>query len=430
MKIIKEYLKTHQWILYLVVFIIAVFFHLNQQLGVYDDVFFQQKSSELGIINFVSMRYNVWTSRLIIEALMIILLQLPSIVWIISDSLMYVIVYYSLSKMFNNSKSTAINCLILLLIFLVPFSYFGTAGWYATTTNYLWPLALGLYSLLICMERFREKNVSTLKYFFVFISIIYATNQEQVCALILGYLILFNLVYYFKNKKLSRLYISLFIISIIMLVFHMTCPGNQMRTISEINTWFPGFKNLTMLEKAVLGYIGVFSSLFTNKNIIFVLFLCLMPICVILYKGKKIDLVISILPICEILFIYISSKLVTIPYIGNLYNYVKIYANKIDTVDFSTESFICIIILSTVFLFSIIYIITKYTNNFLMKNVILISGILSKMILGFSPTVFVSGVRTSIYLYYAILIIILLILQEDIFNKMINSYWSLNEKGD
>lgn len=58
----------------------------------------------------------------------------------------------------------------------------------------------------------------------------------------LGYLILFNLAYYFKNKKLSKLYISLFIISIAMLLFHMTCPGNQMRTISEINTWFPGFK--------------------------------------------------------------------------------------------------------------------------------------------------------------------------------------------
>lgn len=65
-----------------------------------------------------------------------------------------------------------------------------------------------------------------------------------------------------------------------------------------------------------------------------------------------------------------------------------------------------------------------------MKNVIFISGILSKIILGFSPTVFVSGVRTSIYLYYAILIIILLIIQEDIFNKMSNSHWSLNEKGD
>ena len=427
MKIIKEYLKTHQWILYLVVFIIAVIFHLNQQLGVYDDIFFKQKSSELGIINFVSMRYNVWTSRLIIEALMTLLLQLPSIVWVILDSLMYVIVYYSLNKIFNNSKNIVTNCLILLLIFLVPFSYFGTAGWYATTLNYLWPLALGLYCLFICVERFREKNISTLKYFFVFISIIYATNQEQVCALMLGYLILFNLAYYFKNKKLSKLYISLFIISIAMLLFHMTCPGNQMRTISEINTWFPGFKSLTMLEKSALGYVGAFSSLFTNKNIIFVLFLCLMPICVILHKGKKIDFLISILPICEILLIYISSKLDTI---GNLYNYVKIYANKIDIVDFSTKSFICVIILSTIFLFSIIYIITKYTNNFLMKNVIFISGILSKIILGFSPTVFVSGVRTSIYLYYAILIIILLIIQEDIFNKMNNSHWSLNEKGD
>lgn len=44
MKIIKEYLKTHQWILYLVVFIIAVIFHLNQQLGVYDDIFLNKRA--------------------------------------------------------------------------------------------------------------------------------------------------------------------------------------------------------------------------------------------------------------------------------------------------------------------------------------------------------------------------------------------------
>lgn len=418
MKMIKEYLKTHQWVLYLIVFIIAVILHLNQQLGIYDDIFFKQKSSEMGIINFISMRYNVWTSRLIIEALMTLLLQLPSIVWVILDSLMYVLVFYSLNKIFNHLRGVTISLLILLLIFLVPFSYFGTAGWYATTTNYLWPLALGLYSLSICVERFKGERISTLKYFFAFVSIIYATNQEQVCALILGYLLLFNITYYLKNKKFSKIYISLFIISIMMLIFHMTCPGNQMRTISEIDTWFPGFKNLTVLEKAALGYVGFFSSLFTNKNIIFLLFLCSLPACVIVYKGKKIDLLISLLPICEILFVYSSSKLHTLPYIGNLYTYVKVYANKIDAVDLSAMSFICVSILSTVFLFSIIYVITRYTNNFLIKNIIFLSGILSKIILGFSPTVFVSGVRTSIYLYYAILVILVLVLQEDIFDKM------------
>lgn len=47
----------------------------------------------------------------------------------------------------------------MLVIMLFPFGTFGVAGWYATTLNYVWPLALGLYGLSYIIQIISNEKV-------------------------------------------------------------------------------------------------------------------------------------------------------------------------------------------------------------------------------------------------------------------------------
>lgn len=97
-----EKLKRNYVLIFsLIVFLIMLIKHLNVELGTGDDIWFLDIAQKTNLIEYLTMRYSTWTSRLIIEAIMLILLQLPSLVWIVLDSLIFVLVYYAIIKILN-----------------------------------------------------------------------------------------------------------------------------------------------------------------------------------------------------------------------------------------------------------------------------------------------------------------------------------------
>ena len=148
MKKVTEYIKNHIWVIYLILFVFMVVRHASVKLGVADDVWFLEQS-KMGLIKYTQMRIQTWTSRNIIELVMLVLLNINKWVWIILDSGMFVLILHSLRKIVCSTKENdwLITLFLMFIIMLFPFGTFGVAGWYATTLNYEWPLALGLYGL-------------------------------------------------------------------------------------------------------------------------------------------------------------------------------------------------------------------------------------------------------------------------------------------
>ena len=146
MKKVTECIKNHIWVIYLILFVFMVIRHASVKLGV--DVWFLEQS-KMGLINYTQMRIQTWTSRNIIELVMLVLLNINKWAWIILDSGMFVLVLHSLRRIICPIKENdgIITFFLMLVIMLFPFGTFGMAGWYATTLNYVWPLALGLYGL-------------------------------------------------------------------------------------------------------------------------------------------------------------------------------------------------------------------------------------------------------------------------------------------
>lgn len=183
-----EKLKRNYVLIFsLIVFLIMLIKHLNVELGTGDDIWFLDIAQKTNLIEYLTMRYSTWTSRLIIEAIMLILLQLPSLVWIVLDSLIFVLVYYAIIKILNGKDKLWINVVAIIMFLSFSFNYFGSAGWYATTINYAWPLAFGLYALSFIPSFCVSKEIRKIDYFLLGFSLFLSTNQEQMCALIFGF---------------------------------------------------------------------------------------------------------------------------------------------------------------------------------------------------------------------------------------------------
>ena len=118
-----------------------------------DDVWFAIVNENKNLFTFITERYNTWSSRVIIETILVIFAKyLPVSVWKISNLGIFYLLVYSISKLLiihKNENIKIINTYISILIFLIPFSLYFEAGWIATSTNYLWVASTGLYTILL-----------------------------------------------------------------------------------------------------------------------------------------------------------------------------------------------------------------------------------------------------------------------------------------
>jgi len=411
----KKFLKN-KYLKYILLFIIILIYHLLLKINYGDDVWFKNIDSG-EISNYIINRYNNWSSRLIIEVVMIFLLDLPSLVWCILDSLIFVLLAYSISYLFTDNKYKFIAC---LLVCIYPLSRFSEAGWYATTLNYLWPLALGLFAFIPIKNAINSTKEKRYMYPFYLIATLFACNQEQMCAIMLCFYIIF-IIYLYKKRKLNKFIICQFLLMLASIFFILTCPGNDVRSIAETSTWYPAYENFGSITKLILGIISTFSVSILYVKIPLLLLTILLP--VMIYKDNKnvISRIISLVPITIIGFIkFCRLFLINVhPIFEKIINNLSLFTNPIDelVIDFKIIFLLFVII---VFYISIIYCLTillKKENKYL-AILILLAGLSSRFIMGFSPTIFASGFRTFTFLEYSIIILIVYILME--YKKYIN----------
>lgn len=117
----------------------AVLWHVVLSTNVGDDmVYFKtllDGNSSLGEI--LAHRYETWSSRMMIEAVLIPLVHCP-LLWKILD----IVIFTSLPVLLCGLLGVTGRgrWFVTGLVLLYPFADMASAGWIATTTNYLWPL--------------------------------------------------------------------------------------------------------------------------------------------------------------------------------------------------------------------------------------------------------------------------------------------------
>ena len=365
-------------ILYTFLFLIMLIKHIFAKTGTGDDAWFLNYS-QLGIKNFTILRMETWTSRNIIEAFLILFVKNGKWLWTIVDSLMFVLIAYDIYKIVSLKKHNyyMLGCIILIISFF-PFRMLNQAGWYATTINYIWPLALGLYVLSFIPRTYQGDKLSVFQKGTVILSTLFSSNQEQMCLLIIGFFGLY-------------------------LIYQLMSPGNANRKVTEIALYYPEFKYFSLVDKS---YIAVMSTICTGLlTCPFIIYFFNLSLGYLIYqsKGNKKEFILLVIFSLINLIIRISGK---IPLLSTINCFFARYTETIKAINYLNLSSYIIILYFAIFTIFCFYLIYKYVSltRFYIVGIILIAALCSRLVMGASASIFASTTRTFINSYFLIII--------------------------
>lgn len=400
MKKIKEQIISN--IPYYLLFIVLLFIHLQLNVNTGDDVNFAIRANTMTFADFNIYKYYNWSSRQLIESVLYFI-SVHSHIWIILNSLVITIISKLIEELFCvHTLKMKILCCIGTLIY--PLMDMSSAGWMATTINYYWPLCGILINLYYLQKSNNLINLKWYEYIVSFIALLFAANQEQGFAILLG-VYFFYVVYCFINKKKISFFASLNIILIIASgIYIFTCPGNWVRKQQEIKTWFPEFETLSIFRKIEIGISStVYPILFkTNMPMLFLSSTILM-ICNT-FKNSLLKASSMIIFMMTLIFGLLGKYLIDFyPNVSWLYSILGSHGilNLNDLKSF--VPYMMFLIEFIALLIVLLFLIKKDTKN-IDIFIILLIGFGSKFMLCFSPTVWASGNRTAVFFYFSMII--------------------------
>lgn len=413
-KINKIY-KSNYFPFFVLAFLMLIL-HLTFTPNLHDDAWFSAIWEQGNPFEWLYSRYSYWTSRIVIEFFLIFITghQLYWI-WRLLDIVMILVIVYSISKLFIKTEIRKNNWILCALFILYPFKDMFSAGWGATTLNYLWPLALSLFSLLSIKKRFQNIKIKWYEYLIYTIILLYGANQEQTAFLLTFIFGSATLYYIWKFKKPDLLLLLQFFISAAQLMLVFICPGNEARKVMSITGSFIDFDMLSFFDKIQIGLSSTLHKVIFSPNLLFTMLVLVLAILTFQSTKDRLYRSISLFPLVVSLgFGLFQKNLVTVfPFGDKIINGISKYGMiTIENADLLTTYLpvllgiaVCVCILLN------IYIIFESSQTTWLSIGILILGFASRMSISLSPTIWESGDRTYLFFYIAILIVILIFVQ-------------------
>ena len=398
--------------LFILELVLTIFITPNK----YDDKTFLESVTGTSILSYIGPRYFTWTSRFLIEFVLCFVLKTSKYLWILIEALMVALAGYSISRIFIKDNKSQNNVMLLFMILVYPLNAMNSAGWAATTVNYMWPLAACLFALIPIRKIWDGEKIKIWEYFLYSIGLIFAGNQEQTCAILCGTYILFTILMIIKNKKIHPYMIIQTILITASIIFILTCPGNYVRNEQEITNLFKDFEMLTFLDKLSLGLTSTMGFIIKKRNLVYTMLSLLIAIYVFSTYKEKVYRIVAIIPLLSICLLGIMPQVTNtmFPYFGSFREFVTeervmlTAANSNNLMNvipliFACTNFICLAL-------SILLIFKNLKNN--IAILVFFVGLASKIIIGFSPTAFSSVERSMIFFEFAMIIVCILIWQE------------------
>ncbi len=387
---------------YILLMSIFAVYHTCMGLTV-DDVYFSGITlSEL--LPWLASRYVTNSSRTVLEFVLIVMLNLPRLVWHIADLGMLLLLAVFSVKLLSDGRGKedvqTVRWLVILSILIFQTEEMSTAGWVATSMNYMWVTAAGVFFLWFLWNHMHGRQLSPVMYLPALLALVFSANLEQSASLILGFGLCF-LVYstyniYQREKKLhcSWILIALAVAAVNML-FALLCPGTDARYEDAVNFWFPEYAGFGLFHRIRLGVEVTMNDLFYVFHPNSVVFLLVMTWlgwknsrC---WQGK----LLAVFPLAMSLWFLL----------GNAFEFGPEWLRfSFPVVWRRPEHLLCLAVYGVAVLgvlYNIAVAFGKQPKTLLML-IIFAAGCCSRVVMGLSPTVYASDRRTGIFLTYAI----------------------------
>ena len=387
-------------ICFFVVFVVSLFLPLNWA----DDAVFAKTTANRTLFTFLKGSARPFTDGLTY------IFSHNKFLWRILNPFVLALSAYSLSETlpFKLNKKESLFLFIGTAIVTMALV---DAGFIATTVNYLWPIAFGLFSLMSVKKTyFNEKN--SLIYKIISIPLlVYATNMQQMCAVLLGVFLCFN-IYLWFNKRFDLFHLIQLIISAsgAFLSLYLNFSGDNSRMLRETNRYFPAFAELNIFEKAELGFSSTFFCFIMETRFAFFPFIAFtIYLAYKVFKKNKSVLQKTISLVSPVT----AFVLAALSFFENpVYAFLSggmVHGRMTKSVySFNIVPFILFVVIGFFVLYTVLNLIENKEYKFYAFSVLVI-GLASRMLMGFSPTVWASGYRTFSILILAFIYVVLIV---------------------
>lgn len=177
-------------------------------------------------------------------------------------------------------------------------------------------------------------------------------------------------------------------------------PGNAIRFIKNVDSWFPNFINLNSIQKVGLGILETGDGLLSVSFAFVILFLIVSTILSI-FKNKFTTLILSTVLLLSVLShkFELRSVLFTLSAISKV-------ARESGTFEFNFVYFGAVLFYFII-LFILLFIIWSLSDSKdkVWLSYLFIIGLLGRMVISFSPTLYASGTRTYLPIMLSVFII-------------------------
>ncbi len=394
------------YFLLFVFFSFLFFIHCFIKFGGDDTSYFSLMLDTYSLFSFLKMRYLSWSSRIIIEGFLVVLSRYLYL-WRFLDSFIYTLLIYASNRLFFKKISFKNLLLTGLVLLLYPFLLVGETGYCATSLNYLWPLALMMVGFLPYRFYLYHERIPRYLYPISVLSILYAVNHEQAVCIVFAVSVFF-LIYAFIQKSSKRYPILLVLLSTISLVFIFTCPGNSNRMGIELAHYYPDYINANIMDKIYLGMVSSTSILLDCTWIIY-FFSFILFLSIIRNVKRRVPKIIAMIYFGILTFIFLLKVYCEIKnYQYELFNYFT----QVGHVFVFSRTNICWLLFIGFLFCTMIYLLYQLDKKkCIIPIFILLLGCGSRLMMGFSPTVFASGKRTVIFLFFSFLFLSILLIK-------------------
>ena len=385
-----------------------------------DDPTFMAIARDENLFQWLALRYSVWTSRLIIESVLWLVAK-NFLVWKLLNISLIMILYFFLCKLLIIDKQDGKNYWIIAFgILIYPFIHMGSAGYMATTINSLWPVVFAVIACYGMKKAISHKRIRIWEYPVYFCSLLYASNAEAMNAFLFGLTAYLFIRYIVEHKKLNYYLVAQLLIVVSMLIFILTCPGNANRSNVQTTLMYPQFVDYGFFTMFLNGYISTLAHFIARPNIVFPIF------CVLLYSNihfmydRKLYRIIALTPFiifvlslfANIIVSYDSRILVWGFSLLNIFSGVVLITTENYTNVYAYIPIVVYSICLSAVLISIYLCFMKNKQNALFFVYLFLLGFGTRVIIGFTPTLWFSAFRTFIIFYFVLIYFIILFYQK------------------
>lgn len=372
--------------------------------------------NEKGLIDTLIERYELWTSRIIVEIPLIIISKNMSVgLWRIADMAVMLILMRTIMKM-TQIRDKYPQYLLLGLMILFPYQILQSAGWIATTMNYTWPATALVVSLMSLKKLYDGDKINVAEGIIYIILLVYGTNFETLGIVHIGIAVIVA-IYMICDRNMTPLkgmYIALqILISIANIVFSLTCPGNWNRNTTESYNRMRDIGTMTFADKLTLGVNDTFSNLIDHNAIFLVFAVMLIVLAIYSTRTNKYIKLLSAAPLVIVLSRTIGYQIMA----SYWENYNKVFDDitKMDATKFQNpNAYAPFILYMGLFIIILVVILSSIEDirTAVTLCVVLGTTMLTRVAMGFSPTIYASGDRTFTFLIIGMMYCIIRMYQE------------------